>query len=313
MNSTQVIVKFPADVRIILVSFADTMNDTEIIGSGAIGAPTPAGLVASGLTLGTNSVQVQLSAGTDKQSYGVSVTINTDQGHTYTKIVAVVINADIASSYQNQNDVAFNALVGKLEVGTAALGKGVFLFPPGFAANLGNVEWTLLDQGGLVYAQGGAFDYQYLNVQSGVRVEAQAVIGAPSDMLPTLEGQSYQIRWTLTIGGQSYHSFEQLEVTGPLTVPEGVEDIVELSGTDIISLNMVSASPYDLVTVELYKRNEKVMGSVSAKAIKTANGWQYETTIDLTGLTQVLADLEPYTCLRYVHWIHYVASYWRYP
>lgn len=296
-TSQQLVVKYPSDVRNITVSFADVLLANEIIGSGTIGSPTPSGITASGLGFTDTSVTLNISSGTDKQSYGIPVTVNTNQGHNYTKIIAVVIDAELSSTYQNQNDVAFNALVGKLEAGTAGLGKANFIFPAGFQANSGVVEWVLLDREGIVYNQGHAFDYQFVNELQGVRVEAQAVIGAPSNMVPTLEGQSYQIRWTLTVNSQAYYSFEQLEVTGPNTVPEGVEDIVELAGTSNLSVYMVSERPFDVVTVEIYKRNEKVMSAVGATATQVANGWQYQALINLQGLQGIVADLEPYTLM----------------
>jgi hypothetical protein len=290
-NSTQLIVKFSQDVRNVNVSFTDVLIDGELFSSGVVGSSTPAGLACGVVGQTGTGITLEVGTGTHGQSYGIPVTFNSDLGHVYTKVLAVVVDDNIAGSYQNQNDVAFNAIVGKLDAGTSGLGKANFMFPPGFAANTGTVEWTLLDKEGLVYGSGQAFDYQYNTVQSGTKVEAQAVIGCPSNMVPTLQGQIYQIRWTLTVNGQQYHMFEGLEVTSTLTVPEGVEDIVEMEGTEEMSVFIVLPEPWDKVTVDVYKRNTKMVSSVPAIPMETPDGWQY--SVLLTGL-RMPADLEAY-------------------
>jgi hypothetical protein len=293
-NSTQLIVKFSADNRAVTVSFADVMNTTEVWSAGMVGVSTPTGLTATATGHTDNSITLTVGSGVSGQSYGIPVTLNTDEGNIYTKVLAVVVNDNIASAYENVNDVAFNAVMGKLEAGTAGLAVANFMLPPGSDVTSGVVEWVLLDKDGLIYASGQAFDYQITNTPNGVRAEAQAVIGAPSDMTPTLEGQMYQIRWSLKAGTQQFYSFESLEITGGLTVPEGVEDIVELVGTSELSVYMQSDRAYDRVTVEIYQRNEKKMNAAPAVVTKTTNGWQYSAL--LTGL-DLAADLEPYTLM----------------
>ena len=274
-NSTQVVVKFPADSRTVTVSFADVLVGGETISSGSLSVSTPTGLTVGSLGFTANTITLNVAAGADKQSYGVQVTANTTLGHVYVKTLAVVISADLATNYQNTNVDAFQALVGKLETGTAALGKATFMFPADLNTSSGIVSWDLVDKNGVTLAAGQAFGYQAIVVAGGQRVEAQAIINAPSNALPTLEGQSYQLRWLLTINGQQYYSFEQLEITGTATVPVGVEDIIEMGDAPAITVNMVSESPWDTVTVDVYYKNDKLILDAPTAAKQTADGWMY--------------------------------------
>ncbi len=292
-NSTQVIVKFPADVRNVSVDFTDVLVGGETITSGSLSASDPTGLTVNGLGFTASTITLNVAAGSDKQSYGVQVHANTSGGHVYTKLVAVVINSDLAANYQNTNVDAFQALVGKLEAGTAALGKANFMFPASVDTTSGVVGWELLDVEGIVLGSGQAFDYQTVTTAGGKRVEAQAVIGVPSTTKPTLEGQSYQIRWTLTLGGQQYYSFEGLIVTGQATVPVGVEDIIEMDDSPTFGLSMVSETPFDTVTADIYFKNDKLVLDQPATAVQTSDGWLY--SISVTNDNTLMARLDAYT------------------
>lgn len=294
MNSTQVIVKFPAEAKNVTVDFTDVLIGGEAIVSGVIGTPSPTGVTVAGLSFTASSISVNVSSGVDGQSYGVNITVNTDDGHVYVKTLAIVVNADLAVNYQATNQEAFAALVGRLEAGTAALARCAFMFPAGYSGANGTVSWELIDREGVTHASGVAFDYQTVTVPSGVRIEAQAVVNAPSTTRPTLDGQVYQIRWRLTVNGTEQFSFEGLEITGKTTVPEGVEDTVELADGATFHVNIVSQDPWDTVFVEIYHQNTLVVPAVVAVPTQTADGWLYTAT--MTGLT-LPADLEPYNLM----------------
>lgn len=298
-NSTQVLVKMSQEVRPTTVSFQDVFVGGETMTSGVIGTPSPAGVTVTVSSTAGATITLNVSGGASGQSYGVPVSVNTTGGHIYTKVLAVVINDNIQSDFQNQNEAAFNQIVGKLEAGTSGLGRANFMFPAGFDGNTGLVSWELIDQNGALYGSGQAFDYQINTAVNGVRITAQAVIGAPSEMLPTLSGQAYQIRWTLSIQGQSYYTFENLEITSDLTVPVGCEDLVEMAGTPNISVRMVSESPYDSALVTVYYGNDQVLTEVQATSIKVANGWEYSAQLPnyviVDPTMAIPASLEPYS------------------
>jgi hypothetical protein len=295
MNSTQVIVKYPADIRNVSVDFTDVLVGGEQITSGSLSVSDPTGLTVSGLGFTASTISLNVGGGADKQSYGVQVTANTSGGHIYTKQLAVVNNSDLAANYQNVNVDAFQALVGKLEAGTSALGKVNFSFPATVDTTTGVVGWELLDIDGIVLSSGQAFGYQTVTTVGGKRVEAQAIISVPSNTKPTLEGQSYQIRWTLTLNGNQNYAYENLIVTGPNTVPEGPEDVIELSDAASFCASIVSPTPFDTVTADIYVKNDKLVADAPTTAVQTADGWLY--TINVTNDGTLVASLDPYTVM----------------
>lgn len=291
--SNPVVVKFPNEARTIQVDFASFLVGGETITAGSVSASDPAGLTVTANAAVGSAIPLTVSGGTDGQSYGVTVAVNTDGGHTYTIKVAVVVNSQIAANYQNTNVDAFNALLGEIQAGEAALGKAAFMFPAGFNASTGQVQWSIIDADGVVLGSGNAYDYAITNLSNGTKVEAQAVVSVPSDVLPTLQGQSYQLRWTLVLNGQTYHSFESLRVTGPNTVPEGVEDVVELTGKPI-PVSCVFSQPYESVTLDVYQDNTQVGDTITlTNSLKTSDGYLYQTTLNL----DLPARLESYTLM----------------
>jgi hypothetical protein len=280
MQSSLVIVKNPNDTRQVQVDFSDVFVGGETISAGVITQIDPTTLTAVVLSVTSPLVAIQVSLGTDLQSYGVNVTVNTTGAHTYTKTVAVVINSNLAYDYQTHNVDAFSNLVGELEAGAAGIGSVSFMFPIPFDPAGGHIKWDLLDRDGTVYSSGLAHDYLGTTLSNDVKITGSAVINSPSDMIPTLAGQNYQIRWALVLNGQTYYSFETLVITGPNTTPEGVEDVIELSFNDI-PVNVVFDQPYEYVTFEVYKQNILVIPQVSVNSkVKTPDGYLYAGLIN---------------------------------
>lgn len=292
--NTPVIVKFPTESRVTPIDFVDKLIGGEVITGQSVASSSPAGLTVSVSAAVGSAVSLSVSGGVDLQSYGVDVTVTTNASNTYVVRCAVVNNSNIAANYQNTNVDAFNTLIDSLEAGEAALGRAAFSFPPGFDAASGQVKWELVDADGVVLASGQAFDYTFNTTAGGIKVEAQAVVNVPSDAISTLDGQAYQVRWTLVINGQTYYSFENIKVTGAATVPVGVEDVVELAGNDV-SVSCVFERPWDTVSCQVYQNNIAVSGLITGMApLKTADGYLY--TAALTGLP-LAPQLEPYTLI----------------
>lgn len=293
MNS-MVIVKAPQDVREVTVSFADVLVAGEHINAGGI-TYTSAGTISTSVNGSTlDSVIFNVSGGEDKHSYAIVVTINTNLGHVLSKTVGVVINQDMAFEYQNKNLDAFSDLVGSLEAGDAAVGTVSFVFPLPFDALGGKVTWDLIDREGVTYASGTAHDYSYESISADqIRITAAAVINSPSDMVPTLMGQNYQVRWRLQIDQQVFWSNETLVITGPTTTPVGVEDVVEMENNDI-PVSVVFEQPYENVSFEVYLGNERILVSASSSRwTKVPDGYLYIGLIE--NPLGLYASLDPYT------------------
>lgn len=292
MNSL-VVVKFPQETRTVNVDFTDLLAPTELILSGGILVQGVDNILTAvpAAPIGA-AVPVTLNNGTDGVSYGVNVTINTTLGHFHTKVIATVIDSQMAVKYQNKNVDAFQNLMGEIEAGEAAIGSASFMFPLPFQANNGIITWDLIDSEGVNYGSGIAYDYRWTNLSDSIKIEGSAVISTPSDLLPTLSGQNYQVRWKLQVNGQTYYSSEVLRVTAPNTVPEGTEDVVELEGNDI-PVAVVLDAPYEHVQFEVYDQNVKVVNVIVAGAgERTADGWFYGAVIQAINLP---AKLDAYT------------------
>lgn len=293
MQNSLVIVKFPADTRRVQIDFSDVFVGGEVISAGAITQIDPNTIVTTVLSVSSPTIELQVSGGTDLQSYGINVTVNTDQAHIYTKTLAVVVNSNLATDYQTKNVDAFSDLVGELEAGQAGIGSVSFMFPLPFDYANGNIQWCLIDRDGVVYSSGVAHSYEGVNLSSDVKITGSAVINTPTDMVPTLSGQNYQIRWGLTVNGTTYYSFESLVVTGPNTTPEGVEDVVELAFNDI-PVYVIFDQPYEYVTFEVYRENSMVVAPVSVNSnVLTPDGYMYAGVIQSP--LNMPAALESYT------------------
>lgn len=293
MQSSYVIVKFPVETRRLQVDFSDMFVDGEIISAGAVTQIEPNSILTSVLSVASPVIEMEFVGGEEAQSYGVNVSVNTDQAHIYTKTIAVVVNTNLATTYQSKNVDAFSTLVGELEAGAAGIGTVSFMFPAPFAYANGNVRWELLDKEGVVYSSGFAHSYEGVVLSNDVKISASAVINSPSEMVPTLDGQFYQIRWTLSVNGNDYLSFESVVITGPNTTPEGVEDVVELAFNDI-PVAVVFDQPFEYVTFEVYKENTLIVPQVYVNAnVRTPDGFMYAGIIQSP--INMPADLASYT------------------
>lgn len=245
-----------------------------------------------------------LQGGIHGVSYGVEILVVSS---VKTFIVLLAVNVQDASSeiypYTTQNPDAFRDLIGEIQAGEAAIGTGVFAFGPEVNPTGGNVLWELLSEDGTVYAAGNAFSYSVQSTGFSNTVLAKAVINVPSDIPPTLEGQKYQIRWTLTWSNQVFYTAEQITVVGLNTVPLGTQPVVELQGM-VAQASLVTDQLFDTVTFQIYYDNTPFSNAIpitgpnvagSFAPIKVANGWMYMASIDTS--TMYPDSVRPFTMI----------------
>ncbi len=251
----------------------------------------------------TGGVQdVDLGGGQDGITYAVTLTITTNAGARTALLVTQVLSAQQeAVPYTTQNPDAFQDLVGSLDAGKSAIGVGVFAFEPGVDPAGGSMTWELITTDGTVYAQGNIFEYKVQSTGFSNTALGRAIINVPSDVPPTLEGQHYQIRWTLTLPNlQKFYSFEGLTVTGLATVPLGAEPSVEIKGTPA-NVSIVTDKLYDNMVLELYADDVKVAESVimtpgtspQQGPQRVSSGWYYAAVIDTSAMT--MRYIKPWT------------------
>jgi hypothetical protein len=143
------------------------------------------------------SVSFTLSGGEDTLSYGARLQFSTSLGSTKEVLLAVVVRSSLNVPYATKNSFAYQSLVDEVAAGDAAVGKGFFVLPSGSNAVNCYVLWELMDSQGEIYSSGNAYDIRMTVDTFATTVEADAVIHVPSSVPPSLDGQKYQIRWSL--------------------------------------------------------------------------------------------------------------------
>jgi hypothetical protein len=302
--------KVPETDATVQADITSMLIGAETITNVMVGNPQPVSPVPLAVTLASAvtspQIQLNLAGGNDGVSYGTNLTITTSAR---VLIVTVVVTAQDPSAvpYTTQNPDAFQDLVDQIEAGNAAIGSCVFAFPPAIDPSGGFVTWELLASDGTVYAAGNA--YEYTVNQNGIsnNVIAKSVISVPSNVPPSLDGQRYQLRYTLeipqAIGTPSdpttgklsqnvFFQFENLRIVGFSTVPLGTQPSVELQGVPA-TLSIVVDKPYDNMTVELWNGGTQIAPpSAIQEYERTADGWAYSGVIDTA---QLGVSLVPYT------------------
>lgn len=296
MTSPYVFVKDGVTDRAFSIDLADQLSVGETIATSALVSISPTTVPALAVPTISHTLYTLdglLSAGLENTTYGARVQLTTSLARVFTVTVVAQVVFDMNVSYATKNPVAFQSMVGELAAGEAAVGKAVFALPAGFDASGGLVSWCILDTAGRVHAEGNTFSYSVTSTSFITMVEAEGLVNLPTSTPPTLNGQGYQLRWSLLIGDTApQHVFESLRVPEPQPVPLGAVDAVEMEG-DPASLSVTLARLYDMVGFEIYLGNIRVVPLTTVGSPKrTSSGWCYVSSIDTTGMP---ANLIPYS------------------
>lgn len=287
-----IITKSPVEI------FSETLDLTNILVAGAsistatIGLINPTGtLVINNIVISSPDVSLQFSGGTDGVTYGARLDITTSIGQTLSVTLAILVSSQLGNTYTIKNPEGIQTLVDQIQAGDVAVGNANFTFPVGTDLSNGYINWELLDTNGITYANGNAFEYLITNTALATKAEGRAIITVPSDVPINTQGQKYQIRWTLTLPSSGpFYAYENVTVLSAYSVPQGVEDAVEMQG-DIAKLTIVLPQFYDHVGIELYQ----LSGSMNLVAFtevqekyKTADGYYCVAHIDTTTIPVAL-------------------------
>jgi hypothetical protein len=305
--------KTPETDTVIQVDVTSLLNPNETFASAALTPVSPTTTPTMTATLETQTtpspaLNVLLSGGVNGMSYGFNVTVTTN-ARVFIAVVGVTAQDPSFVPYTTQNPTAFQDLIGQVEAGNAAVGAAVFQFPSQIDPGGGFVTWELLAEDGTVYAAGNAFQYNV--VRNGIEnvAIAKSIISIPSTVPPTLDNQSYQLRYTLELSQDSglpvdpatgnlsqnvYFQFENLRVVSPVSVPLGVQPSVELQGVPA-NLSIVLAKPFDNVTLELWAGGTQVTPATPITDFNVvSSGYVYAGVIDTS---QLGVSLVPYSII----------------
>jgi hypothetical protein len=304
--------KTPETDTVIQVDVTSLIKSGEAFASAVLSTVNPTStppLTAMLETQSTPSPQmnVLLQGGINGMSYGFNITVTTT-ARVFVVVVGVSAQDPSFVPYTTQNPTAFQDLIGQIEAGNAAVGAAVFQFPSQIDPSGGFVTWEMLAADGTVYAAGNAF--QYTIVRNGIEniAVAKSIISVPSTVAPSLDNQSYQLRYTLELPQDSglpvdpltgnlaqnvYFQFENIRVVSPVSVPLGVQPSVELSGVPA-NLSIVLAKPYDNVTVELWGSTQIIPPTPITDFQTVSSGYVYAGVIDTS---QLCVSLVPYSII----------------
>lgn len=200
---------------------------------------------------------------------------------------------------------SFAGLTGELTAGETVIGKSNFQLPSGTEVTGGSVSWALVDSQGVLYAEGTASDFNVTSSSFSVLVEASAIITAPSTLPPTAVDRSYQLRWALTVPGQTIpiFSFENLLVKGLTEAPVGTEPVVEIVN-DKVTASLVTRKEVTNVKTDIYDAlNNLIINNTQIQPTlpptEVAAGYLYTlefdpTNISVSGDNPLVATLDPY-------------------
>lgn len=298
MSTALIIIKDADRNQTNQVDFSNDLEEGVSIDSAAVTQIVPVTtppLVASITGVDGTGLSFATEGGQSNVTYNVQVEVNTDEPATFNSLFAVSVRDYVHSDVQTRNPDAFAALVDSIEAGESAVGRFAFLLPAGTNTTNAVATWQLVDSEGGICSQGNAYNYIITNTSFATKLEAEAVIHAPSDLIPTLMDQAYQIRWELAgLSSTPSYGYESIKVLGRGTEPQGVADAVELKG-DLALLTVVLPDAYEEVGVEVFQQDVLVKPWVRAtEKEKTTDGWLYGYRLSTADFP---VSLDPYSVI----------------
>lgn len=292
MAAPIIVTKSPAEVFQETFDLSNTLLQAESITGAVIGLLSPAGgLVIDQIVISSPDVSMRFSAGADGITYGARLDITTSFNRTLSVPIAVMVSSQLGTTYTIRNPEGIQTLVDEITAGDVAIGNTTFTFPSGTNLSGGYITWDLMDVNGIVYANGNAFEYIVTTTGLATKADGRGIITVPSDVPINLDGNKYQIRWTLILPNASpIFSFENVKVVSQFTVPQGVDDAVEMQG-DIAKLTIVLPKFYDHVGIELYRMtgSSKIVAFTEVQEkYKTPDGYYCVAHVDSSQMPVLL-------------------------
>ena len=268
-----------------------TLNVGESISGITQNPITPADSSPPVLTLdsGLNPLlSFTIDGGVEGTTYGIPLVITTNQ-----RVLVVTIAVNVVSSsfnpYSNEDPDSYQDLIGDLEAGKSALAVSVFQLPLDLDPSNGYVVWDLLDDQGVVYSSGNAYEYKIMATGAANTVIARSVINAPASIPPTVDNP-YQLRYTLKVQDKVAYSYESLRITGFPDMQLGSQDSVEMQG-DNATLSLVTEQLFKNYVLEIWQDNTKIASMTCANPERVSSGYFVAGTIDTTAMP---VTLRPY-------------------
>ena len=268
-----------------------TLNTGEIISSVSQGAVTPSGPSQPVMTINhttAGALTFSITGGKEGVTFGIPITVTTNQ-RVFAIMVAIVVTNSSFNPYRNEDPGSYQDLVDNIAAGKSALGTAIFQFPASFDPAGGYVTWSLIDDQGIVYSDGNAFEYKINSTGLANTVIAKCVINVPESIPPSIDNP-YQLRYCCFVKDKVAYSYENLQVVGFPEMQLGAQDSIEMQG-DIATLSLVTENLFKNYTLELWSGNSLVASMTGCKADKISQGYFVAGSLDTTNLA---VSLIPY-------------------
>lgn len=249
-------------------------------------SPADGSLVLDVVELRGTSLVLSITGGDIGIAYGVPIVL---EYATTTKIVTVAVSivSPEFSPTPSVEPTALTELLNSIDAGESAIGTAIFVFPPDVDVNAGgDVTWDLMDDEGVVYGSGQAYEVKIVNNGLSNIIKAKSVITAPTDIPPTID-RPYTLRYTFNFDDQAVYTSESVTVHGIVDIPLGPSDSVWLQGDQMV-LQFVTDRLYDQVVMSIADTSIEV----SIKSATRIAGGHYLWTAQVSEPLPV--DLVPY-------------------
>ena len=160
--------------------------------------------------------------------------------------------------------------------------------------------WEVLDLDGFVWSQGDCSEVisQLSPVNPSIlQVTINSTITLPSNMVANQNGSRYQVRYTLSAGGQAFTAFEQFVVTPPVQTTIGPLDVVEVFAPEFNAKLVLPHQASD-VTCSIWGGNGMITPPKPAdNEMQVQGGLMYTTTFKASCDPRHLVMIEPYSLM----------------
>lgn len=164
------------------------------------------------------------------------------------------------------------------------------------AATAARVTWELIDENGRVYAKGNgeAVEANPNPTRPGKwNFKCYSTIQIPGNIPVNTSGTTYQIVWSLNIGGTSAVAFDTFTVNSPEFGELGSVDSVDLY-TESTTVQIILPFQASEVKLTVNRSNDAILNRVVTKdPLQTTQGWLYEVDLSPSDIPGNAASLEP--------------------
>ena len=281
---------FSKDAEDLATSFDLTLNPAETVLSILTGSPTPTDFtpVAVFATGAGATVNLHITGGAEGVTYGVPLTVTTDQ-RVFVVMVAVAVASASFAPQPSADPGSYQMLVGEIEAGKTAVSNAVFQFGTDFDPSGGYVVWDLMDDQGTIYSSGNAFEYRIVSNGVANVVFARSLVTVPSSVPPSLDNP-YQLRYKLEVNGITAYQYENITVFGMPDFQLGTVDAIEMQG-DRATLAIATERIYENYVLEIYQGSSQLASMPIPNPERISNGYYVAGAFDTTPLK---ASLVPY-------------------